>query len=31
MTSTHGLTGRTLGLIADVLARFPEVEKAVVF
>jgi len=31
MTSTHGLTGRTLGLIAGVLARFPEVEKAVLF
>ena len=31
MTSTHGLTGRTMGLIAGVLARFPEVEKAVLF
>ncbi len=31
MTSTHGLTGRTMGLIAEVLARFPEVEKAVLF
>ena len=31
MTSMHGLTGRTLSLIAEVLARFPEVEKAVLF
>lgn len=31
MNSEHGLDGKTLGHISSVLARFPEVEKAVLF
>ena len=31
MSATHGLNARTIARIISVLARFPEVEKAVLF
>jgi predicted nucleotidyltransferase len=31
MSASHGLTTRTVARIASVLARFPEVEKALLF
>jgi predicted nucleotidyltransferase len=31
MSTSHGLTGETVAQIHEVFARFPEVEKAVLY